>query len=339
MSGDCLSIALMTAQESAREAEVGVGVADLADRLARDVLDVDVGRRRDLARHDDEAGVHERLAGHAPVRVVAQDGVEHAVGDLVGDLVGMALGDGLRGEQVLVVGVLAHGIWRNSSAVVSVVRAGSWATVSARRLARGRGRRAPCRGRGSPSGRSARRGRGAGAGRGRVASRPVRRPRRSSRRTQVRRPPSRRGGASPAGAVESTRPSGGDRVGRAQLGRDAQREAAQRADRARPEAGHAAGLREQRGERLLQPGERRLASVRRPPYCAFSVTTGAPPLGRPGPRAVVTAARPRPRSGAIRSRSRSTPACRRDRRPRRRARRAAEAAEHPHEPRRPRTPR
>ena len=36
MSGDCLSIALMTAQESAREAEVGVGVADLADRLARD---------------------------------------------------------------------------------------------------------------------------------------------------------------------------------------------------------------------------------------------------------------------------------------------------------------
>ena len=47
------------------EAEVGVGVADLADRLAHDVLDVDVGRRRDLAGHDDEAGVHERLAGHA----------------------------------------------------------------------------------------------------------------------------------------------------------------------------------------------------------------------------------------------------------------------------------
>ena len=43
MSGDCLSIALSTAQESAREAEVGVGVADLADRLAGDVLDVDVG--------------------------------------------------------------------------------------------------------------------------------------------------------------------------------------------------------------------------------------------------------------------------------------------------------
>ncbi len=37
------------------EAEIGVGVADLADRLARDVLDVDVGRGRDLAGHDDEA--------------------------------------------------------------------------------------------------------------------------------------------------------------------------------------------------------------------------------------------------------------------------------------------
>src|SRR3712207_8414009 len=50
-----------------------------------------------------------------------------AVRDLVGDLVRMALRDGLGGEQVLVVGVLAHGISRNSSAVVSVFRAGSWA--------------------------------------------------------------------------------------------------------------------------------------------------------------------------------------------------------------------
>jgi hypothetical protein len=102
------------------EAEVGVGVADAADRLARDVLDVDVRGRRDLARHDDEPRVHERLARDAAVRVVAHHGVQDAVGDLVGDLVGMALGDGLRREQVLVVVEVTHGISRNSSAVVSV---------------------------------------------------------------------------------------------------------------------------------------------------------------------------------------------------------------------------
>ena len=92
------------------EAEVGVGVADLADRLARDLLDVDVRRRRDLARHDHEAGVHERLARHAAGRVVAHDGIQHAVGDLVGDLVRVAFGDRLGREQVLVVSQGAHGI-------------------------------------------------------------------------------------------------------------------------------------------------------------------------------------------------------------------------------------
>ena len=74
---------------------------------------------RDLAGDDDEAGVDERLAGDAAVGVVAQDGVEDAVGDLVGDLVGVALRHGLGREQVLVVGVLAHGIERLISAVDS----------------------------------------------------------------------------------------------------------------------------------------------------------------------------------------------------------------------------
>jgi hypothetical protein len=91
-----------------REAEVRVGVADLADRLARDVLDVHVRRRGDLAGHDDEPRVHERLARHAAVRVIAQHGVEDAVGDLVRDLVGVPLGDGFRGEQELVVGHVVH---------------------------------------------------------------------------------------------------------------------------------------------------------------------------------------------------------------------------------------
>ena len=90
------------------EAVRGVVVADPAHRLARDFLDVDVGVGRDLPRDDDQPGVDERLAGDAAVRVVGQDGVEHAVGDLVGDLVGVALRDGLGGEQELVVGKLGH---------------------------------------------------------------------------------------------------------------------------------------------------------------------------------------------------------------------------------------
>ena len=87
-----------------REAEVGVGVADLADRLAGNLLDVDVGVGRDLAGDQDQPRVDERLAGDAPVGIVAEDGVEHAVGDLVGDLVRVAFGHGLGGEEVLVLG-------------------------------------------------------------------------------------------------------------------------------------------------------------------------------------------------------------------------------------------
>jgi hypothetical protein len=56
---------------------------------------------------DHEARVHERLAGHAPGRVLGQHRVEDGVGDLVGDLVGVALGDGLGGEQEL--GGARHG--------------------------------------------------------------------------------------------------------------------------------------------------------------------------------------------------------------------------------------
>ena len=75
---------------------------------------------RDLAGYDDQAGVHERLAGHPPGRVVAQDGVEDAVGDLVGDLVGMSLGHRLGCEQEFAVGRLGHEICRRSSVVDSV---------------------------------------------------------------------------------------------------------------------------------------------------------------------------------------------------------------------------
>ena len=90
------------------EAVAGVVVADLADRLARDLRDVDVGLRGDLTGHDHEAGVDQALAGDAPGGVVPHHRVEDAVGDLVADLVRVPLGDRLGGEQVLVFGKSLH---------------------------------------------------------------------------------------------------------------------------------------------------------------------------------------------------------------------------------------
>jgi hypothetical protein len=78
-------------------------VADLANRLARDLRDVHVHIGRDLARDHHQPGVHERLAGHATLGILSHHGIENAVRDLVGHLVRMALGDRLGGEQKLVV--------------------------------------------------------------------------------------------------------------------------------------------------------------------------------------------------------------------------------------------
>ena len=61
------------------EPELGVGIADAREDLARDRLTVDAGGRRDLAREDDVGGRDERLAGDAGVRVLSQAGVEHRV--------------------------------------------------------------------------------------------------------------------------------------------------------------------------------------------------------------------------------------------------------------------
>ena len=92
------------------EAVGGVVVADLANGLAGDPRDVDVGVGGDLPRDDDQAGVDEGFAGDPSIGVVRQDRIEDAVGDLIGDLVGMALRDRLGGEQELVVVELAHGL-------------------------------------------------------------------------------------------------------------------------------------------------------------------------------------------------------------------------------------
>ena len=83
------------------EAVVGPRVADVADGVADDRLEVDVRRRRDLAEHHDQPGRRGRLAGHARLGILADDRVEDRVADLVAHLVGMALGHRLGREEIV----------------------------------------------------------------------------------------------------------------------------------------------------------------------------------------------------------------------------------------------
>ena len=83
------------------EAELRAVIADLAHGLAHDVRNVDVAAGGDLAHHGHDAGRGGDLAGHAAVRILREDRVEHGVGDLVADFVGMSLGYGFGGKQMM----------------------------------------------------------------------------------------------------------------------------------------------------------------------------------------------------------------------------------------------
>ena len=82
------------------EAELAARVPDVGDRLAHHVLVVDDGVRRDLAGDEGDAGRDERLAGHAALRVLREDGIEDRIRDLVGDLVRVTFRDRFRREEV-----------------------------------------------------------------------------------------------------------------------------------------------------------------------------------------------------------------------------------------------
>ena len=90
------------------EAHLARRVADLADDLADDGRVVDHRLARDLAGQADQAGRQQALARDAGVRVLRQQGIENAVGDLIGHLVGMTHRDRFAREQVTV--VLRHGV-------------------------------------------------------------------------------------------------------------------------------------------------------------------------------------------------------------------------------------
>ena len=81
------------------EAVFRVGVTDVRDGVADDLLKVDIRVGRDLARNDHQASAGQRFAGHAAHRVLRQAGVKNGIGDLVGNLVGMAFGNGFRRKQ------------------------------------------------------------------------------------------------------------------------------------------------------------------------------------------------------------------------------------------------
>ena len=81
------------------ESVLRVGVADLRDRVAHDLLEVNVSLGRDLAGNHHQPGAGECFAGHAAHGVLRQAGIKNGIGNLVGNLVRMAFGNGFRRKQ------------------------------------------------------------------------------------------------------------------------------------------------------------------------------------------------------------------------------------------------
>ncbi|MCY1551354.1 hypothetical protein D9M68_876780 [compost metagenome] len=84
------------------DAVFGVVVADAFQGVARDLNVVDVRVGRDLAGQHHQAGVGQRLGGHAAARVLLEDCIEDRVGNLVSHLVGVAFRDGFGREEKVV---------------------------------------------------------------------------------------------------------------------------------------------------------------------------------------------------------------------------------------------
>jgi len=78
---------------------VGIDVADVADRVAHDLLVVDLGLGGDLAGENDHVGFHHGLASDTTVGILREAGIKHAVGNQVGNFVRMAFANGLGGEN------------------------------------------------------------------------------------------------------------------------------------------------------------------------------------------------------------------------------------------------
>ncbi len=81
------------------EANVFVGVADVANHFAGDLLYIDVSLGSDLSGNATEISGYQSFTGHTAATVASEVGIQHGVGDLITDLVGVAFGNGFGSEQ------------------------------------------------------------------------------------------------------------------------------------------------------------------------------------------------------------------------------------------------
>ena len=83
------------------KAVFGAVIADIADHFANDIVHSIVGGGGHLAHHHHNAGCRAGFAGHAGIRILRQNRVEHRVADLVADFVGMSFRNGFGCKQLL----------------------------------------------------------------------------------------------------------------------------------------------------------------------------------------------------------------------------------------------
>src|SRR6185503_1825665 len=77
-----------------------VRIADVANRVARHLLEIDLRVAGDLTGQHDVAAFHEDFARDAAARILREMGVEDGVSDIVADLVRMTFADRFRREDV-----------------------------------------------------------------------------------------------------------------------------------------------------------------------------------------------------------------------------------------------
>ena len=82
------------------KAVFGAVIADVADHFTNDIVHSIVGGGGHLAHHHHNAGCRAGFAGHAGIRILRQNRVEHRVADLVADFVGMSFRNGFGCKQL-----------------------------------------------------------------------------------------------------------------------------------------------------------------------------------------------------------------------------------------------
>ena len=90
-----------------------IAIAHILDDLADDVGNLDVGFGGDLARDEGDPGGQNRLAGHAAMSVLHDNGVQNSVGDLIRDFIRMAFGHRFGGKQLVISHLFLMIQWRS----------------------------------------------------------------------------------------------------------------------------------------------------------------------------------------------------------------------------------